>query len=94
MTRWIAPLVVVAALVGAEPTAAAEQRITLTVENMTCASCPVIVKAALARVDGVRDVQVSFERKSAVVSYEDSKVTVPTLIDASTRAGYPARVKP
>jgi len=94
MTGRITGLVVIAALGGAHPSAAAEQRITLAVENMTCASCPVIVKSALARVDGVRDVQVSYERKIAVVSYEDSKVTVPALIDASTRAGFPARVKP
>ncbi len=93
MKPWIATLLVVVALVSVGPAAAAERRVTLVVENMTCAACPLIVKGALGGVDGVRDVQVSYEAKTAVVSYDDGKVTLPALVEASTKAGYPARVK-
>jgi len=93
MKPWIATLLVLAALVSTRPAAAAEQRVTLAVDNMTCASCPVIVKQALAGVDGVRKVHVSYAQQTAVVTYDDSKVALPALVVASPKAGYPARVK-
>jgi len=93
MKPWIAILLVLAALVSAGAAAAAEQRVTLAVDNMTCAACPVIVKQALAGVDGVRNVHVSYERKTAIVTYDESKVALPALMEASAKAGYPARVK-
>ncbi len=44
---------------------AAEQTVTLAVKNMTCASCPYIVKQSLAAVSGVSDVKVSFKKKNS-----------------------------
>jgi len=93
MKPWIATLLVFVALVSAGPAVAAERRVTLAVDNMTCAACPVIVKQALAGVDGVRNVHVSYEQKTAAVTYDDSKVTLPALMEASAKAGYPAQVK-
>ena len=43
----------------------AEQTVTLDVPGMTCAACPITVKTALNRVEGVRQVDVSFERREA-----------------------------
>ena len=40
---------------------------TLAVENMTCAMCPITVKKALTKVEGVSSAEVSFETKQAVV---------------------------
>ncbi len=71
---------------------AGEQTVTLAVENMDCAACPLIVKQRLTKVQGVRRAQVSYERKTAVVTFDDAKATVDRLIEATTRAGYPARV--
>lgn len=69
---------------------ASEQSCTLSVENMTCASCPFIIKQTLSNVTGVLDVQVSFEDKTAVVVYDDAQTNVATLTDATTNAGYPS----
>jgi periplasmic mercuric ion binding protein len=72
---------------------AAEKTVTLSVENMTCAACPHIVKGSLAAVPGVRDVVISFEDKTATVTYDDAKAAIPTLIRATTDAGYPSAPK-
>lgn len=60
---------------------------------MTCAVCPLTVKKALHRVAGVSATEVSYERKEAVVTFDDAKTSVEALIKATTNAGYPANVK-
>lgn len=72
---------------------AAERSVTLAVDNMTCALCPVTVKKALLGVDGVVSATVSDKTASAVVVYDDAKVQVSALARAITEAGYPARPK-
>lgn len=72
---------------------AAPQTVTLSVPGMTCAACPLTVKTALSRVGGVTQAKVSYEKREAVVSFDDSKTSVQKLLDASTKAGYPASLK-
>ena len=81
-------LITLAAVVGA-----ATKTVTLVVENMTCAVCPITVKKALTRVDGVTRAEVSYEKREAVVTFDEAKTTVEALIQATTNAGYPASVK-
>ena len=71
---------------------AAEQTVKLAVSNMYCAACPSTVKKALSAVPGVTKADVSYEDKSAVVTFDDQKASVQTLIDAVTKAGYPTRL--
>jgi periplasmic mercuric ion binding protein len=71
---------------------AASKTVTLSVPGMTCAACPITIKKALTDVDGVTDAEVSFDKKEAVVTFDDAKTDVPTLIEATTDAGYPSRV--
>ena len=71
---------------------AAEKSVTLAVENMTCASCPYIVKKSLTRVPGVTKVDVSFERKTAMVAFDDTKTSVEALTEATFDAGYPSEL--
>jgi mercuric ion binding protein len=80
-----------AALLYAGAATAAEKTVTLAVDNMYCAACPYIVKQSLAAVDGVRQVSVSFERKTATVTYDDQKASLGSLTAATTQAGYPSR---
>lgn len=68
--------------------------ITLSVPGMTCATCPITIKAALKKVPGVTDVTVSYERLEAVVTFDDTKTDADALIKATTDAGYPSTVKP
>ena len=71
--------------------AAAEQRATFAIENMTCALCPVTVKKAMERVPGVKSVTVDFGAKTATVVFDPSKATIANIAAASTNAGYPAQ---
>lgn len=72
---------------------AAPQTVTLSVSGMTCAACPITVKKALSRVDGVMEAKVSYEKREAIVRFDDGKASVQKLLDASANAGYPANVK-
>ena len=73
---------------------AAERTVTLAVENMYCDSCPYIVKQSLAKVPGVEKVVVSFEQKTATVTYDDQKTALDALTSATKQAGYPSKVVP
>ncbi|MGH8672851.1 MAG: mercury resistance system periplasmic binding protein MerP [Burkholderiales bacterium] len=71
---------------------AAEKTVTLAVEGMYCAACPFIIKESLSAVPGVEKVEVSFENKTAVVTFDDAKADVAALIKATTEAGYSAHL--
>lgn len=62
------------------------------VDNMTCATCPITVRTAMSRIDGVRSVAVDFASKRATVSYDPARATPEAIAAASTNAGYPARL--
>lgn len=72
---------------------AAQQTVTLAVQNLHCEACPYMVKKALERVAGVAKVSVSFKDKTAVVTYDDAKTDVKTLTDATAGTGYPSAPK-
>lgn len=72
---------------------AATKTVTLSVPGMTCSACPITVKKALSKVDGVVKAEVSFEKKEATVTYDDAKTTVNALLDATKDAGYPSSVR-
>lgn len=82
-----------AVLLLAIPALAEQKTVTLSVPGMTCAACPVTVKKALSKVTGVEKVEVSLERKEAVVTYDTAKTNVAALKQASEKAGYPASEK-
>ncbi len=60
---------------------------------MTCAACPITVKQAISRVDGVNKVNVNFDKREAVVIFDDAKASVQKLTHATENAGYPSSVK-
>jgi len=72
---------------------AATQTVTLDVPGMYCEVCPITVKKSLVKLPGVSKVKVSLQAKEAVVTYDDTKVDVNKLIDATWGAGYPSTVK-
>jgi len=72
---------------------AAERTVTLAVQNMYCAACPHIVQSSLQTVPGVSKVSVSYQDKSAIVTYDDSKADLKALTRATTNAGYPSEPK-
>lgn len=90
--KKLAAFVALAAIV-ATPAWAAIQTITLAVPGMTCAACPITVKKALSKVEGVSQVDVSFDKREAVVTFDDAKTSVRKLTQATENAGYPSSVK-
>jgi mercuric ion binding protein len=71
---------------------AAEQKVIMEIEGLTCALCPIAVKKALSKVDGVRDITISQDDEKAWLIVQDS-VTDETLYDAVKKAGpYKGRV--
>ena len=75
------------------PALAAQKTVILSVPGMTCAACPITVKKVLEKVKGVEKVETSFEKKEAVVTFDDAKTTVKDLTRATKNAGYPSTVK-
>ncbi|HXG27641.1 MAG TPA: mercury resistance system periplasmic binding protein MerP [Nevskiales bacterium] len=72
---------------------AAPRTVTLDVSGMTCITCPITVRKALSRVDGVETVDVDFKRKQATVTFEDGKTTTDALTRATADAGFPSTVR-
>lgn len=72
---------------------AAVQSATFSIENMTCAICPVTVKKAIEKVNGVQSVEIDFAAKTATVVFDPSVTSIEAIAAASTNAGYPASVK-
>jgi copper ion binding protein len=66
------------------------QTISIPVEGMSCVSCAARVKRALKGIDGVQHVEVSLERREAVVRFSTEKVTSERLGSAINALGYKA----
>ncbi len=77
----------------ANPVWAATQTVTLSVPGMTCAACPITVKKALSRVEGVSKIDVSYAKLEAVVTFDDIRTSVEDLTQATANAGYPSELK-
>lgn len=90
MKNTILLLTVALGLCG--PAAADEQNLSLSIENMTCAICPITVKTALGKVNGVLSVNVDLESNTAKVTYDDLVTDPQSVAAASTNAGYPAKL--
>ena len=69
---------------------ATEQTQTFTVEKMTCAMCPITVRKAMERVDGVHSVTVDYDTKTAIAVFDPAHTSAKAIADASTNVGYPA----
>jgi len=78
----------------AKPTAkahlltAGETRVTIPVSGMHCDHCVSRVKASLAKLGGVKSVDVNLEKGQAVVAYEKGKVAPAKLAEAIEAAGF------
>jgi mercuric ion binding protein len=91
MKKSLSAFALIASMMTAPAAFAGERTITFTIDNMTCASCPYIVKTSMTAVPGVAKVAVSFEAKTATVTFDDAQTTPDAIAAASMNAGYPAR---
>ena len=70
-----------------------EETVSFAVEKMTCAGCPIAVRKAMERVEGVREVKVDLDSKTAVVTFDAGMTTAAAIGAASTDVGFPATVR-
>src|SRR5215469_3926347 len=82
---------VVALLVLTAPAWASPKTVTLNVSGMTCEACPITVKKALQKVPGVSKIDVLYEKKQVVVTFDDGKTSTDAVVKATTNAGYPSQ---
>jgi mercuric ion binding protein len=90
-TRILPLLTTLSLMAGA--VVAAPQTVTLDVQNMTCAVCPLTVKKALEHVSGVQQVTVDYASQTATVRFDDAVASPDKLTKATQAAGYPSTVK-
>lgn len=88
----LAPLGIGAVSPAVAAETAATKTVTLAVENMTCAACPITVRKALEKVPGVSKAKVDLDSKTATVTFDPAKAKVEDLTRATTEAGYPSKL--
>jgi periplasmic mercuric ion binding protein len=88
VSSFLLALVLSAGVAFASP----PQTATLAVENMTCGTCPIVVKKALERVPGVSATLVDFDKKTATVTFDPDKATTARLTQATAEAGFPSKL--
>ena len=66
------------------------QTVTLAVKGMTCAGCVIGTRTVLKRLPGVTTVDVSYDKGTAVVTYDPARVTVAQMVEAIKTLGYTA----
>ena len=93
MTKALSAALFGLSLFAASVAFAGEKTVTLAVPGMYCSACPITVKASLVAVPGVAKVVVSLANKTAIVTFDDAKTTIPALITATTNAGFPSTPK-
>jgi mercuric ion binding protein len=89
--RSLIPLTAI--LLSTVALAAPPRTITLQVQNMTCGTCPIVVRKALQRVSGVSSTTVDFTKKAATVTFDPDQVKPVALTQATTNAGFPSTLK-
>lgn len=67
--------------------------VTLEIPGMHCPTCPFTVRKSLKEVDGVLDIKVSSQDRTASVTYDPTKTSVKKLIETTTKVGYPSTVR-
>ncbi len=67
-----------------------DQEASFTVDKMSCATCPITVRKAMQRVDGVKEVNVDFDTKTATVLYDSILTDAKQIAEASNNVGFPA----
>lgn len=72
---------------------AAEQSVILSIPGMDCPVCPITIKKSLQKVAGVKAVDVSYESKTAAVTFNDQLSGLADLLKATENVGYPSNLQ-
>ena len=64
------------------------KKITLNVKGMHCSSCEVLLKDILGDEAGVANAQISVAKGTAVVEFDENKITEDKIKDIIRKEGY------
>ena len=64
----------------------------LNIEGMHCDSCAATIRETLEETAGVREADVTFKRKTAIVEFDEETVQQSTLVKKIQDLGYQATV--
>lgn len=96
MVRYLAAVAMFAFVISPVAAQAGDKTVVLKVSNANCELCAPIVRKSLARVVGVKavDVKQADQRADpiATVTFDDAVTNVSALITATTNAGYPSHL--
>ena len=70
----------------------AQKTVTLSIPSMDCAACPITVKQALAKVDGIMAVSSNLDKRQTTVTFDDAKVSPALITETTKNAGFPSTV--
>lgn len=70
-----------------------ESQVVLKIEGMTCVNCEHHIEKDLTNKQGVHRVKASYSKGTAVVDYEETKVTIEGMIHTIEEGGYRAVIK-
>ncbi len=68
------------------------EKITLTLMGMSCASCAKSIEKSLSETEGVYSAKVNFATEKAFISYDPKKIGKEKLIDVIKNTGYDAKL--
>lgn len=85
--------IILVAVILAWPLQAATKTAAFEVSGWSCGSCAGATRIALKKLDGVEDVKTDPDKKEAVVTYDDSRVTTERMVQAIAKLGYRAVLK-
>lgn len=72
---------------------AADKSVILSIPGMDCPICPITIKKSLQKIKGVKSANVSYESKTATVSFDDKLTDINNLLKATENVGYPSVFK-
>ncbi|XP_033829401.1 copper-transporting ATPase 1 [Periophthalmus magnuspinnatus] len=65
----------------------------LCIEGMTCHSCTTTIEGKIGKLKGVQKVKVALDAKEATIVYLPYLITIQTILEQISRAGFKAQVK-
>lgn len=78
------------AKVPSKGTRVAVRSVSLRVDGMTCEDCPAKIRKTLEKLVGVKHTSVSLSKKTAVVRFDPTRISVDELIQAIDQEGFQA----
>lgn len=76
----------------ATATWAEKRSIALSIPGMNCPVCPITVRKSLDKLEGIEEVNVEYKNRIATVTFDDTKVDLASITQATRDVGYPSTV--